>query len=83
MGTAFTIFLVAFAAAIAGSNALFFLWGSAHHTVGWVVFVTLFGVTAYVMAESKVRGASKAWEPRYQKIRKAVDSFSRRGKISP
>lgn len=79
MGTAFTIFLISFAVAVAGQNLFFTLWGGAHHVAGWVVFVGLFAGVGYSMAESKIKGASRVWEPRFQKARKAVDSLTRRG----
>jgi hypothetical protein len=83
MGTAFTIFLISFVAARVGQNVFFALWSDAHHTVGWLVFVGIFVGIGYTMAEGKMRGTSKVWIPRFQKIRKAVDSVSRRGGISP
>jgi|DEB0MinimDraft_3_1074331.scaffolds.fasta_scaffold19212_4 hypothetical protein len=79
MGTFFTIFLISFAIATAGKNSVFWLWSDAHHTLGWFIFVGLFAGVAYLMAESKAKGASKTWEPRFQKFRNTVNSFTRRG----
>jgi len=79
MGTFFTIFLVSFIAASAGSNALFWIWNDAHHTIGWLIFTGIFVAVAYFMAEMKTRGVARVWEPRFLKARKVVDSLTRRG----